>query len=207
MQPHTAFLELQHLTSSANFPDSLPSLPTTIKRIIVHVGSNDTSRQQSELTKADFIRLVDLLNSTGKSAFISGPIPTLGRGISRFSRILSLHTWLQSVCSTHNIGFIHNFNLFWNRSPLFARDGLHPSSQGSRLLAGNLQHGVLFTPWDWLSTSPVTPCSSSTTLNSHASTASDIPVMIYSPCPRNGPRPGAFLPGPGFGSATLRSRN
>ena len=125
-------------------PGLIASLPTTIKRIIVHVGSNDTSRQQSELTKADFIGLFDLLNSTGKSAFISGPIPTLGRGIGRFSRILSLHTWLQSVWSTHNIGFIHNFNLFWNRSPLFAWDGLHPSSQGSRMLAGNLQHGVLF---------------------------------------------------------------
>ena len=68
-----------------------------------------------------FIRLFDLLNSTGKS-----------------------------VCSTHNVGFIHNFNLFWDRCPLFARDGTASKlpCQGSRMLAGNLQHGLLSTPWD-----------------------------------------------------------
>ncbi|KAF7654702.1 hypothetical protein LDENG_00066010 [Lucifuga dentata] len=52
--------------------------------------------------KAHFIHLFDLLNRSGKTASISSPIPTLGYSI------LSLHTWLQSICSTHNIDFIHN---------------------------------------------------------------------------------------------------
>jgi len=67
--------------------DLLPSLPTSIRRIIVHVGTNDIVRFQLKLTKIDFNHLINFLNQCGKSIFISGPISTLG---SHFSRILSL---------------------------------------------------------------------------------------------------------------------
>ena len=123
-------------------PTLLRSLPPSIKRVIVHVGSNDTSLRKSELTKTHFLDLLDFLDSCGKSVFISGPIPTVARGAERFSRILSLHTWLQSTCSIRNIKFIDNFNLFWNRSPFFKTDGLHPNRHGSRMLAANLQYTV-----------------------------------------------------------------
>ncbi|KAK9542102.1 hypothetical protein VZT92_002095 [Zoarces viviparus] len=73
-------------------PDLLLALPSSIRRIIVHVGINDTALHQSELTKMDFTKLINFLNSCGLPVFISGPTPTLGRGSERFSRILSLHT-------------------------------------------------------------------------------------------------------------------
>lgn len=123
-------------------PALLHSLPSSIKRVLVHIGSNDSARRQSELIKNDFMDLLNFLTSSGKSVFISGPIPTVARGADSFSRILSLNTWLQSTCSTHNINFIDNFNLFWNRSLLFKADGLHPNRNGSRMLAANLQHAV-----------------------------------------------------------------
>uniref|UniRef100_A0A3Q1J1Q8 SGNH hydrolase-type esterase domain-containing protein n=1 Tax=Anabas testudineus TaxID=64144 RepID=A0A3Q1J1Q8_ANATE len=115
-------------------PSLLDSLPSSIVRVIVHVGSCDTTRQHSELTKKDFNALFSFLKSCGKSVFISGPIPTLGRGIGRFSRILSLHTWLQSACTSQHLGFIDNFNLFWDRPSFFRNDGLHPSRHGSPML-------------------------------------------------------------------------
>ncbi|CAJ1055557.1 Borealin%2C partial [Xyrichtys novacula] len=83
---------------------------------------------------------------TGKTVFISGPIPTLGRGGERFSRILSLHTWLQSTCPTHNFGFIDNFNLFWDRASLFSHDGIHPNRLGSRMLSCNIQYMIHSSP-------------------------------------------------------------
>ena len=129
-------------------PGLLRSLPSSTKRVIVHVGTNDTARQQSELTKQDFNDLFKLLSRCGVTIFISGPIATLSRGSGRFSRLLSLHTWLQSACTAHNIGFIDNFNLFWNRSPLFKTDGVHPNRLGSRMLAANLQHAVQSSPHD-----------------------------------------------------------
>ena len=123
-------------------PVLLCSLPASINRIIVHVGSNDTARRQSELTKKDFNALFSFLNSCGKDVWLSGPLPTLGRGDGRFSRILGLNTWLQSNCRIHNIGFIDNFNLFWNRPSLFFTDGLHPNNPGSKILAANIQHAI-----------------------------------------------------------------
>lgn len=76
------------------------------------------SRQQSELLKRDFTHLFNLLKGhPGKSFFISGPIPTLGHGMGRFSRLLSQHTWLHSHCSTHRLLYINNFNLFREPPP------------------------------------------------------------------------------------------
>ncbi|CAJ1052995.1 uncharacterized protein LOC115567150 [Xyrichtys novacula] len=95
-------------------PGLLQSLPPSIHRIIVHVGTNDTAHKQSELTKMDFKSLLHILQCSGKSVFISGPLPTLTRSIDRFSRLLSLNSWFRSLCSTLSTHFIDNFNLFWN---------------------------------------------------------------------------------------------
>uniref|UniRef100_A0A3P9J0P1 Uncharacterized protein n=1 Tax=Oryzias latipes TaxID=8090 RepID=A0A3P9J0P1_ORYLA len=92
----------------------------------------------SEITKREFRELFTLLSNTGKYVFISGPIPTL----TRFSRILSLHTWLLSTSHTHRFGFIDRFNLFWNRPSFYRPDGLHPSLLGSSILTANIQHTV-----------------------------------------------------------------
>lgn len=62
--------------------DLLLSLSATITRIIVHVGRNYASRHLiwSELTKVNFISLIDFLGQCGKACFISGPIPMFCRG-------------------------------------------------------------------------------------------------------------------------------
>uniref|UniRef100_A0A3P9JMZ9 SGNH hydrolase-type esterase domain-containing protein n=1 Tax=Oryzias latipes TaxID=8090 RepID=A0A3P9JMZ9_ORYLA len=78
-------------------PDLLRSLPSTIRRLILHVGFNDTSYRESETTKKAFIRLFNFLNSCPLTVFISGPLPSLSRGQGRFSRLLSLSTWLHSA--------------------------------------------------------------------------------------------------------------
>lgn len=112
------------------------------RNVVIHVGTNNTADCESEILKQDFISLFNLLRDCGKSVFISGPLPSLHRGVGRFSRLLSLNTWLQSACSSHNVLLIDNFNLFWNRGPFFSRDGIHPSPHGSRALAANIFHAV-----------------------------------------------------------------
>ena len=124
----------------------LPSLPTSITRIVLHVGTNDTSCQESERTKNDFNLLFNVLKDIGKSVFISGPVPSFGCGAERFSRILSLNTWLHSACSAQNLAFIDNFNLFWDCELLFKRDGIHPKRQGTRMLSANLQYAIQSAP-------------------------------------------------------------
>ena len=121
-------------------PDIFASLPTSISKVLVHIGTNDTAALcRSELVKLDYLRLVDFLVSSGKSFFLSGPIPTYGRGDERFSRIASLNCWMRRLCQAHNLNFIDNFNLFWNRPSCFNRDGLHPNKLGCQLLSANLE--------------------------------------------------------------------
>ncbi|CAJ1069735.1 hypothetical protein D4764_12G0010930 [Xyrichtys novacula] len=127
---------------TAKLPGLLQSLPASIHRIIVHVGTNDSAHQQSEQTKKDFRTLLDSLQCSGKTVFISGPLPTLTRSIDRFSRLLSLNSWLRALCSPLSTHFIDNFNLFWNRPPFFSNDGLHPNKLGHQTLAANIQHHI-----------------------------------------------------------------
>uniref|UniRef100_A0A3P9LB78 SGNH hydrolase-type esterase domain-containing protein n=1 Tax=Oryzias latipes TaxID=8090 RepID=A0A3P9LB78_ORYLA len=141
-------------------PDLLRSLPSTVKRLILHVGFNDTSYRQSETTKKVFIRLFNFLNSCPLTVFISGPLPSLSRGQGRFSRLLSLSTWLQSVASLNKFVFIDNFNLFWNRTSFYKNDGIHPSPLGSNVLAANIRHSVQTSPAPIMPT-PVRTSSSS----------------------------------------------
>nr|XP_057928423.1 uncharacterized protein LOC131129192 isoform X1 [Doryrhamphus excisus]XP_057928424.1 uncharacterized protein LOC131129192 isoform X1 [Doryrhamphus excisus]XP_057928425.1 uncharacterized protein LOC131129192 isoform X1 [Doryrhamphus excisus]XP_057928426.1 uncharacterized protein LOC131129192 isoform X1 [Doryrhamphus excisus] len=118
------------------------SLPPSVRRIIVHVGCVDAFRRQSEITKVQFNNIFQFLRKTGKTIFISGPLSPHNRGYGIFSRILSLHTWLQSATNSLSLNYIDNFDLFWGRKSFFNPDGLHPSKLGSRILTVHLQHAV-----------------------------------------------------------------
>lgn len=106
---------------------ALLSDPPRARNMVIHIGTNNTADCESEILKQDFISLFNLLRDCNKGLF---------------SRLLSLNTWLQSACSSHNAVLIDSFNLFWNRGPFFSRDGIHPSPHGSRALAANIFHAV-----------------------------------------------------------------
>uniref|UniRef100_A0A671VZJ8 SGNH hydrolase-type esterase domain-containing protein n=1 Tax=Sparus aurata TaxID=8175 RepID=A0A671VZJ8_SPAAU len=122
-------------------PDILSLHPQT-KRIIIDAGANDIARQQSELLKRDFSHLFNIVSQSQVAIFISGPTPTCGRGIGSFSRLLRLNTWLSSACNSHHVGFVNNFDVFWERRHLFGPDRLHLNRAGTRMLSANLAHGV-----------------------------------------------------------------
>ncbi|KAK2890520.1 hypothetical protein Q8A73_018820 [Channa argus] len=123
-------------------PNLIERHPTATK-VVIHVGTNDTKRQQSELLKRDFVSFLNSLeNFHDRRFFISGPIPTLGRSVGWFSRLLSLHTWLQPQVSAHGLFYVDNFNLFWDRPQYFKQDGLHPNFLGSRMLTENIVHSI-----------------------------------------------------------------
>uniref|UniRef100_A0A3P9CEN2 SGNH hydrolase-type esterase domain-containing protein n=1 Tax=Maylandia zebra TaxID=106582 RepID=A0A3P9CEN2_9CICH len=47
----------------------------TVTNIVLHTGSNDVSKQQSEVLKRDFTGLLNTVNSLNAAVFISGPVP------------------------------------------------------------------------------------------------------------------------------------
>lgn len=69
------------------FQIPLPSLPSSINRLLIPVGSIQIS---------DFKWFLNLQMSWG------------------FSRLFSLHTWLKSACRAHSSSLIDYFNLFWD---------------------------------------------------------------------------------------------
>lgn len=49
-----------------------------VNGVVIHVGTNDTSRQQSELLKRDFIQLINQISQSRLCVFMSGLTPTCG---------------------------------------------------------------------------------------------------------------------------------
>jgi len=110
----------------------------TVSKIIVHVGANDINKEQSETLKQDFVGLLKMLGSLNVEAYISGPLPSVRPGVNRFSRLLGLNTWLSTTCTLHEVNFIDNFNLFWERRYLFRENGYQLNSYGEKLFTSNL---------------------------------------------------------------------
>uniref|UniRef100_A0A8C5D730 SGNH hydrolase-type esterase domain-containing protein n=1 Tax=Gouania willdenowi TaxID=441366 RepID=A0A8C5D730_GOUWI len=63
----------------------LPTLPATVTKIVLHVGTNNATRRESIRTMKEFNLLFNVLKACGKSIFISGPLPTLNRDIEQFN--------------------------------------------------------------------------------------------------------------------------
>lgn len=82
----------------------------------------------------DFTELFNCVDELEAQFIISGPLPTFIRGIKRFNRLLSLHTWLSKTCSRKRINYIDTFNLFWRCRHLFRAGDLHWSRSGVKVL-------------------------------------------------------------------------
>lgn len=71
-------------------------------------------------------------------------------GEAHFNFGCTLHKQLHSPLSTHLFFYICNFNLFWEHSSYFRKDGLHPRLLRSRMLTANILHSVSASPHKWL---------------------------------------------------------
>ncbi len=110
----------------------------TVKNIILHIGTNDVVKQQSEVLKEDFNNLLNIVSSLNAEVFISGRIPPVRRGAERFSRLMALNRWLSAACTVHSVHFIENFYFLWGRRHLFKADGLRLNKSGVKLFSSNL---------------------------------------------------------------------
>lgn len=102
----------------------------------------ETMKTQQPSSNSVFNHLFDFLSCYGKSILIPIPIPTMGSGVGRFSRLLNFHSWLKATGRAHDVGLL---TIFWYSLSLFRRDRLHPNKLGSQVLATSIHHVVQFT--------------------------------------------------------------
>lgn len=79
--------------------------------VIVHAGANDVMARQLIKLQSNFECLTTTLKSLGKACILSGPIPSRGLSTEHFSRIFSLHCWVQNFCTA--TGFCFFFFCFF----------------------------------------------------------------------------------------------
>uniref|UniRef100_A0A8C4RHH3 SGNH hydrolase-type esterase domain-containing protein n=1 Tax=Erpetoichthys calabaricus TaxID=27687 RepID=A0A8C4RHH3_ERPCA len=109
-----------------------------VSTLLLHVGTNDIYSQQSEVLKRNFISLCIKAKRKCRNLVVSGPLPRLYRGDVIYSRLHSLHCWLETWCANKSIAFVNNWDDFWERPGFFRRDGLHPNWRGSYVLSQNM---------------------------------------------------------------------
>ena len=115
----------------------------TVKTLILHIGTCDTKKGQSEILKQHFKALFITLSRLRVDVYISGPLPPVPRrgGTMNFSRLYSLSEWLLTTCTEKSVHFIDNFNFLWDRQHLF-RDGIRLNRAGVKQFLSNLFYCV-----------------------------------------------------------------
>ncbi|XP_074521142.1 uncharacterized protein LOC141802368 [Halichoeres trimaculatus] len=107
------------------------------RKIVIHVGVNDSRRRQSEVTKINVESVCALAKTMSDSVIFSGPLPNRAND-EMFSRISSFNRWLSNWCPDNGVGFIDNWRSFWGKPGLISRDGVHPTLDGAARLTRNL---------------------------------------------------------------------
>ncbi|XP_073320704.1 uncharacterized protein [Pagrus major] len=74
----------------------LIDLHPSVHTVLLHTGTNDVMSRRSCKLYHDLESLIHTVESLGKRCVLSGPIPTLLKSSERFSRLFSLHTWMQN---------------------------------------------------------------------------------------------------------------
>ena len=132
---------------TSDFSELIPALldvHPSVHTVLVHTGTNDVMSREPFKLQSELSSLVDTIQSLGKRCVLSGPLGDLFNSSERFSRLLSLHTWMQNYCSATDVDFISNFDYFWNQRDFFKRDRLHPNIKGTATLTLNFINCIAF---------------------------------------------------------------
>ena len=111
----------------------------TVKTLVLHIGTCDTKKGQSEILKEHFKALFSTLSRLSVDVYISGPLPPVPKrgGTMSFSRLYSLSEWLLTTCTKKSVHFIDNFNFLWDRQHLF-HDGIRLNRAGVKQFLSHL---------------------------------------------------------------------
>lgn len=110
--------------------------------ICISVGGNDVGRVRSEELIQRYKTAIELVRSKGGIPIICGILPRKGVGNEWISRALGVNCRLERYCKSNAISFIDNWEHFYGRNEMYARDGVHLSRAGVVAVANSLEEVV-----------------------------------------------------------------
>ena len=107
--------------------------------VFLSAGGNDIGKVKSEELIGKFRLALNRIKNKGGIPVVCGVLPRRGVGAEWLSRALALNNRLAAHCKSNRWAFVDNWDLFYGKDALYARDGVHLSRQGVRVLAGTLE--------------------------------------------------------------------
>ncbi|KAM7138764.1 uncharacterized protein RBU57_016504 [Macrochelys suwanniensis] len=108
--------------------------------LLIHVGTNDTARCDTEQIKSDYRALGVRVKDFGAQVVFSSILPVKGRGTGRDRCIVEVNAWLRRWCRQEGFGFLNHGMLI--QEGLLGRDGVHLSRRGKTLFGHRLANLV-----------------------------------------------------------------
>ena len=98
--------------------------------VVVHVGVNDVRKVRSEELVERYRELLREVKESGRRCVVSGVLPRQKVGGLWLSQAIGLNDRLRRLCGESRIGFMDEWDRFYGRQDLYARDGIHFSRKG-----------------------------------------------------------------------------
>lgn len=103
---------------------------------------NGLGKVRREKLFRKFRQALDKIRDNGGIPVVCGVLPRRGVGAKWLSRAITMNLRLANHCKSNGWTFIENWDPFYGKDILYARDGVHLSHKGVRVLAGTLEREV-----------------------------------------------------------------
>ncbi|XP_069946335.1 uncharacterized protein [Cherax quadricarinatus] len=110
--------------------------------ICLSAGGNDIGKGRREELLDKYRSAIDFIKSKGGIPIICSILPRRGVGNEWLSRAIGVNCWLDRYCKELAIPFIDNWNNFYGKHDMYARDGVHLSGAGVVALADSIEKAI-----------------------------------------------------------------
>ncbi|XP_074806320.1 uncharacterized protein LOC141986053 [Natator depressus] len=131
----------------AKIRDVTERLPRLIKPsdhypfLLLHVGTNDTAKNDPERITADYVALGRRIKEFEAQVVFSSILSVEGKGLGRDRRIVEVNKWLRSWCRREGFGFFDHRMVF-QEGGVLGRGELHLTKRRKSIFASRLANLV-----------------------------------------------------------------
>ena len=110
--------------------------------VCLSVGTNDVGKVRSEELFRRFREALGKIRDRGAVPVVCGILPRRGASVEWLSRAIAMNRRVADHCGSNGWAFLDTWDLFYGENSLYARDGVHLSRRGVRVLAQALERKV-----------------------------------------------------------------